>query len=131
MERKVINPWKWQDQYGFVQANEVSGAQRVLYCAGQVSVDGEGNPVHPGDMRAQIEQAMDNLNTVLSSADFRMSDVVRLNFYTTDVDRIMEAWPVIQSRLAQAKCRQASTLLGVARLYHPDILVEIEATAAR
>lgn len=35
------------------------------------------------------------------------------------------------SRLAQAKCRQASTLLGVARLYHPDILVENEATAAQ
>lgn len=39
MERGIINPWKWQDEYGFVQANEVSGGQRVLYCAGQVSVD--------------------------------------------------------------------------------------------
>lgn len=131
MERKIINPWKWQDQYGFVQANEVSGAQRVLYCAGQVSVDAEGNPVNPGDMRAQITQALNNLDTVLSAAGFTMSDVVRLNFYTTDVDRIMAAWPLIQDRLAQASCRQASTLLGVARLYHPDILVEIEATAVR
>jgi 2-iminobutanoate/2-iminopropanoate deaminase len=39
MERGIINPWKWQDEYGFVQANEVSGARRVLYCAVQVSVD--------------------------------------------------------------------------------------------
>lgn len=31
MERKAINPWAWQDQFGFVQALEVSGAQRVLY----------------------------------------------------------------------------------------------------
>jgi len=129
MERKIVNPWKWQDQYGFVQANEVGGAQRVLYCAGQVSVDAEGNPVNPGDMRAQITQALNNLDIVLSAAGFKMSDVVRLNFYTTDVDRIMEAWPLIQDRLAQASCRQASTLLGVARLFHPDILVEIEATA--
>jgi enamine deaminase RidA (YjgF/YER057c/UK114 family) len=131
MDRRIINPWKWQDQYGFVQANEVSGAQRVLYCSGQVSVDGEGNPVNPGDMRAQITQAFDNLNAVLAAAGFEMSDLVRLNFFTTDVDRIMEAWPVIQSRLAQAKCSQSSTLLGVTRLYHPEILVEIEATATR
>jgi len=131
MERKVINPWKWQDQYGFVQANEVSGAQRVLYCSGQVSVDAEGAPLHPGDMRAQITQALNNVDSVLSAAGFKMSDVVRLNFYTTDVDRILEAWPLIRDRLAQAGCRQASTLLGVARLYHPEILVEIEATAVR
>ncbi len=30
MERRVINPWKWQDNFGFVQANEVTGAQRTL-----------------------------------------------------------------------------------------------------
>jgi enamine deaminase RidA (YjgF/YER057c/UK114 family) len=131
MERRIINPWKWQDQYGFVQANEVSGAQRVLYCSGQVSVDEQGNPISPGDMRGQITQALNNLDTVLSAGGFKMSDVVRLNFFTTDVDGIMEAWPVIKGRLAQAECRQASTLLGVARLYHPEILLEIEATAVR
>ena len=48
VERQIINPWRWQDEYGFVQATEASNAQRVLYCAGQVSVDGEGNPLHPG-----------------------------------------------------------------------------------
>jgi hypothetical protein len=48
VERRIINPWGWQDAYGFVQANEVSDTQRVLYCAGQVSVDAEGNPLHPG-----------------------------------------------------------------------------------
>ena len=129
MERRVINPWGWQDEYGFVQANEVSDAQRVLYCAGQVSVDADGNPLHPGDMGAQIAQALDNLETVLEAAGFEMSDVARLNFYTTDVDRTMEAWSLIKDRLARTGCRQVSTLLGVARLYHPDILIEIEATA--
>jgi enamine deaminase RidA (YjgF/YER057c/UK114 family) len=129
VERRIINPWGWQDEYGFVQANEVSDAQRVLYCAGQVSVDADGNPLHPGDMRAQIAQALDNLETVLGTAGFEMSDVARLNFYTTDVDGTMEAWSLIKDRLARSGCRQASTLLGVARLYHPDILIEIEATA--
>ena len=95
-----------------------------------MSVDGEGNPLHPGDMGAQIAQSLDNLETVLENAGFEMSDVVRLNFYTTDVDRTMEAWSSqIKDRLERAGCRQTSTLLGVASLYHPDILIEIEATA--
>ena len=34
MERRIINPWSWQDQFGYVQAHEVSAAQRVLFCAG-------------------------------------------------------------------------------------------------
>jgi enamine deaminase RidA (YjgF/YER057c/UK114 family) len=131
MERRVINPWQWQDQYGFVQATEVSEVQRVLYCSGQVSVDAEGNPLHPGDMRAQLTQALNNLETVLDSAGFKMSDVARLNLYTTDVDGLMEAWPLLYNRLTETGCRQASTLLGVTRLYHPDILIEIEATAVR
>jgi enamine deaminase RidA (YjgF/YER057c/UK114 family) len=131
MERRIVNPWKWQDQYGFVQGHETIGPQRVLYCAGQIPVNAEGAPVHPGDMRAQVTQTLDNLEAVLGAGGFQLSDVVRLNVYTTDVDRLMEAWPVMQARLAQAGCRQASTLLGVARLYHPDTLVEIEATAVR
>ena len=130
MERRVINPWAWQDQFGFVQANEVSGSQRTIFLAGQVSVDAEGSPLHAGDMRAQIEQAMDNLETVLREAGAELSDVVRLNYYTTDVDGCLEAWDdAISTRLSEAGSRPASTLLGVARLYHPDILIEIEATA--
>ena len=129
MERRIINPWTWQDQFGFVQANEVSGEQRTLICSGQTSVDADGNPVHLGDMAGQISQAVDNLETVLREAGFRMSDVVRLNYYTTDVDRFLEAAEVVGSRLGESGCRAASTLLGVARLAFPELLVEIEATA--
>jgi len=51
MERRVINPWKWQDEFGFVQAIEVTGGQRTLICSGQASQAGDGVPVHAGDMR--------------------------------------------------------------------------------
>ena len=128
MERRIINPWTWQDQMGFVQANEVSGAQRTIFLAGQTSVDEEGRPVHPEDMGAQIEQAMDNLETILEKAGAKLSDVVRLNYYTTDVDRFFEAYGAAAGRLAQAGSRPASTLVGVERLAFPELLVEIEAT---
>jgi enamine deaminase RidA (YjgF/YER057c/UK114 family) len=39
VERRIVNPWTWQERAGFVQANEVVAASRVLYCSGVVSVD--------------------------------------------------------------------------------------------
>jgi enamine deaminase RidA (YjgF/YER057c/UK114 family) len=129
MERRVVNPWTWQDQFGFVQANEASGVDRVLVCAGQTSVDAEGQALHEGDMAAQIGQALDNVETVLAEAGFGLADVVRLNYYVTDVDALIEAGGALAARLAEAGCRPASTLLGVARLAFPSQLVEIEATA--
>jgi enamine deaminase RidA (YjgF/YER057c/UK114 family) len=54
---------------------------------------------------------------------------VRLNLYTTDVDRLLEAHGTFAGRLAAAECRPASTLLGVTGLAFPELLVEIEATA--
>lgn len=129
MERRIINPWTWQDQLGYVQANEISGAQRTLFLAGQGSVDEEGRPVHPEDMAAQLNQTLDNLETVLREAGAELSAVVRLNYYTTDVDRFFEAYGAAAGRLAEAGCRPASTLLGVTRLAYPELLVEIEATA--
>jgi enamine deaminase RidA (YjgF/YER057c/UK114 family) len=129
VESRVINPWTWQDQFGFVQAYEVSEGQRVLYCAGQTSVDAEGNPVHDGDMGAQLTQALDNVETVLAEADLQLSNVVRLNIYTTDVDALFGAYPALITRLTEAGCRPSSTLLGVTRLAFPELLVELEATA--
>ena len=45
MQRRNVNPWQWQDQFGFSQSIEVTGGQQVLYCAGQTSIDAQGNAV--------------------------------------------------------------------------------------
>jgi enamine deaminase RidA (YjgF/YER057c/UK114 family) len=55
--------------------------------------------------------------------------VVRLNYYTRDVAAFLEAGSTYGPRLHAAGCQPASTLLGVASLAFPDLLVEIEATA--
>ena len=127
MERRNVNPWTWQDEMGFAQANEVSGERRVLVCSGQGSVDEEGQPVHAGDMRAQVTRTLDNLETVLREAGMGLSDVVRLNHYTTDVDAFFGAIDVDADRMEGN--RPSSTLLSVTRLASPEMLVEIEATA--
>ncbi|HEX3317338.1 MAG TPA: RidA family protein [Solirubrobacteraceae bacterium] len=132
METRVVNPWSWQDRFGFVQAKEVTQATRTLYCAGQTSVDDHGRPVHGGDLEGQALQALANLETVLKASGFELADVVRLNTYVTDVDAYRSAGaPAVGARLAQAGCRQAATLLGVARLALPELLIELEATAVK
>jgi enamine deaminase RidA (YjgF/YER057c/UK114 family) len=131
MERRIINPWNWQAEQGWSWAIETSGAQRVLYCAGQVSMDGEGELLHVGDMRAQINQALDNLEIVLSKAGYQLSDVVRIDYYTTDADLLMANWDAIKNRLVTAGCRAGGVLLGVSRLAFPELLIEIEATAVQ
>jgi enamine deaminase RidA (YjgF/YER057c/UK114 family) len=128
MQRTVVNPWQWQEQFGFVQAVDVRGAQRVLYVAGQASVGAEGQPLHPGDIRAQTQQSFDNLETVLRAAGMSLSNVVRITYYTTDFDGLLANWDVLVNRWAQAGVKPASTLLGVTRLAF-DLMVEIEATA--
>jgi enamine deaminase RidA (YjgF/YER057c/UK114 family) len=92
---KEVNPWKWQDVYGFSQAIEVRGGRRVVYCAGQTSVDEKGNPLHKGDMVKQASQAIDNLEAVLKHCGLTLANVVRLNYYKTDLGAFMAASSVI------------------------------------
>ena len=129
MEQKRINPWQWQDQFAFSQAIEVQGGSRVVYCAGQTSVDANGAPMHTGDMAAQISMALDNLETVLRAAGLTLANVVLLNYYTTDVNAFFAASPALMARLQAASIQPAGTLLGITALAFPGLLVEIEATA--
>jgi enamine deaminase RidA (YjgF/YER057c/UK114 family) len=131
VEHKIINPSKWQDALGFVQGHEVSGGQRVLYCAGQVSVDAEGKTLHAGDFRGQLNCVIDNLEAVLKAGGYAVSDIVRVNIYTTDLEGFFANRDVLLQRLVAAGGRYASTLIGVARLARPDLLLEIEATAVK
>jgi enamine deaminase RidA (YjgF/YER057c/UK114 family) len=130
MQTEVVNPWAWQDRAGFSQAVVVSGEGRVVHCAGQTSVDENGTPLHEGDMPGQVAQALDNLETVLGQAGMSLADVVRLTYFTTDVDAFLATMPTLVERLDRAGRRPASSLLGVSRLARPQLMVEIEATAA-
>lgn len=130
MKRKIINPWAWQDKYGFVQANEVKDVKRTLYTAGIVSVDEDGNLLHPDDMAKQIKQIFENMETLVTQAGYKLSDVVRFTYYTTDVEKFTNAGHLLGECLNRANCRPATSLIGVNSLFHPNCVVEIEAVLA-
>ena len=126
MERKPINPWSWSLKLGFDQAQLIEGRQRQLVCSGQDAVDADGNPQHPGDMAAQLELALDNLEAIVAAADMSFANVVRLNVYTTDIDEMLKLFPRVNDRFGND--RYATSVVGVATL-PAQLLVMLEATA--
>ena len=127
MERTSINPVSWSIDLGFDQAELVQGHHRLLVCSGQDAMDAHGAPQHPGDMAAQLELSLDNLDAVLAAADMTLANVVRLNMYTTDIDELFKNNAIIMDRFGES--RYATSVLGVAHL-PGQFLVMLEATAA-
>lgn len=129
MKTKTHNPTPWLQHFGLNHAVEVTGGTRTLYLSGQTASDAEGEPLHPGDLVAQYKAAWGCLMDALSSADMDATNLVRLNFYVTDVPAFMEVADEIMPIHGEAGAQIACTLLGVKELYHPDIMIEIEGTA--
>lgn len=130
MKRTPVNPWSWSQQLGYNQGEVLEGAKRQLVCAGQTSVDGEGNPQHTEDMRKQMSPTLDNLKAVLSAADMGLSNITKLSIYATDVDEAMKNFDVLVAHMGPAGVSPPMTLLGVTRLAIPGLMIEIEASAA-
>ena len=129
MQRKDVNPWEWSKAFGFSQAVDLSGAERVLVCSGQTATGDDGSPPTTSDMGEQVGIALQNLRTVLDAAGMDFSNVVKLTVFTTDVDAFIGASGA--SGEALGSNLPAMTLIGVARLAFPELKVEIEAIAAK
>jgi enamine deaminase RidA (YjgF/YER057c/UK114 family) len=129
MQKREINPTDWLQAFNINHGIEVTGGQRVLYLSGQTSNAADGSPMHAGDLVAQFRLAWSNLKDALAAADMDATNVVRLNMYTTDVDAFMAAAGDLVPIFAADGCKPVSTLLGVTRLFEPEIMVELEATA--
>ena len=130
MDRTDVNPWEWSKAFGFSQAVEVRGAERILVCSGQTGIEEDGSPPSSSNMGDQVTKAFENLGVVLQAAGLGASDVVKVNYYTTDVDELVTVLGPLASEFFGGNL-PASTLLGVTRLAFPQLKIEIEATATR
>ncbi len=100
---------------------------KLMFIAGQIAIDGDGNPVGEGDMAAQFRQVLENLKTVLASEGADFSNVVKINIYTTDVDTLRQHLDIRGEYFGDFA--PASTLVQIDRLARPVYLLEIEAIA--
>ncbi|WDZ83191.1 RidA family protein [Micromonospora cathayae] len=112
----------------------VASGSRHVYVAGQIGRDEAGRPVAPGDLRGQVAQALRNTARGLAGGGASFSDVVRLTFYVTDwsperIDDFLAGVQDVAGQLALPQPLPPASLIGVASLFEPDVLVEVEATA--
>ena len=131
MEKKHVNPDTLLTPRGYSHVVTVEGPGRLAFISGQVAVDKEGNIVGPGDLKAQIKKAAENLVAALASVGATPTDIVKTNTYIVnytqnDYGAMREARAV----LFPSGDPPASTLIGVKSLAVDGLLVEIEAIAA-
>jgi enamine deaminase RidA (YjgF/YER057c/UK114 family) len=129
---ELINPDGLPKPAAYYQVGVATGT-RTIHVSGQVARSADGTPVGAGDLAAQTEQVYRNLDTALRGAGATFADVVKLTAYVVD-------WaPAKMAELGVGAARAAEalgfdpvrpiTLLGVAALAEPDLLVEVEAIA--
>ena len=127
MEKTQVNPWSWQDEFGYSQAWRVDHAQSVVFLAGQVPLGSDGQLVGEGDFAAQCRQVFENLQTVLDQAGATFENVVKVTVYLPDITNLPE-YRRVKSEFVTGK-QPASTAVEVKGLAFPGLMVEVEAVA--
>lgn len=103
---------------------------KIVFIAGQVALDARGQIVGEGDLRAQTQQVLENLNVALGAAGATFDDVVKINIYAvnyTPADRAVRL--EVLGRFLSKSNPPASTMIGVPALARPEFLIEVEAIA--
>src|SRR5215831_13549526 len=82
------------DPPAYSQAVKVTGAQTILFLAGQVAYDEKGNPGHPGDFAGQARAAFQAVKAQVEAGGGSMQSIVKVNTYLTDIRHRADLVPV-------------------------------------
>jgi len=124
---KRTNPPDLSKPTGYTHIVEVTGPSKTIYISGQIAFDKDGNLVGGGDMKAQAEQVFKNLQTALTAAGAKFSDIVKMNSYITDMGQAQAVRDVRTRYFGEVV--PASTFVQVAALARPGLMLEIEVIA--
>jgi enamine deaminase RidA (YjgF/YER057c/UK114 family) len=129
---QLINPDGLLEPEGYAHMALTTGA-RTVYLSGQVARNAAGEPVGTGDLAAQVEQAYSNVATALAAVGGSFADIAKLTVYVVDwapakMAELFAGATRVAERLGIDPVRP-TTLIGVAALGEPDMLVEVEAVA--
>jgi enamine deaminase RidA (YjgF/YER057c/UK114 family) len=132
MPVELVNPDGLVAPQAYAHVGVASGS-RLVFVAGQVARTADGEPVGDGDLAAQVEQAYSNLVTALAGVGATFADVAKLTVYVVDwtpdkIDALIAGvGPVVERHGIDPV--KPTTLIGVAALAEPGLLVEVEAVA--
>ena len=124
--RRVASGGPWEASAGYARAIAVGDA---CWVSGTTDAGQDGASLHPGDAAAQARAAFAIVEGALGEAGFTLDEVVRTRMYVVDPDDI-PAITAVHGEIFR-HVRPAATLVVVARLMTPSLLVEVEAEAHR
>jgi enamine deaminase RidA (YjgF/YER057c/UK114 family) len=129
MKKEHVNPARWQEKFGYSQGCRVDDAQRLLFVAGQIALDENGDVVGEGDFEAQTRQVFRNMGRVLELAGMSFENLVQVGGFLTDIGQL-PTYARVRDEFVDTSAPPASTTIGITSLALPELLVEVNAIAA-
>ena len=123
----AFNPAEIWRPFGVFSMGAVQGGGRVVHLKGQIALDQDGKVVAEGDMREQTRKTLENIRAVLASVGGEMQDIISVTHYVTDIEAFMKTADIRRQFFAPPF--PVTTTVQVVRLFHPDLVVEMTATA--
>lgn len=122
--QRISSGGPWEASAGYSRAIVVGDG---CWVAGTTDAGPDGTSLHPGDAAAQARAVLDIIERALLEGGFALADVVRTRMFVTDLADVPTVTAVHGEVFGDI--RPAATLVAVAALMHPSLLVEIEAEA--
>ena len=126
---EYVNPEGLVTPRGYSHAIAVRGNHTTIYVGGQNAVDKNGAVNGKGDLKAQTEQALSNVETVLDAAGATLRNIVKFTIYLVQGQNPQEGFEVFQKKWGDYPKFPTVTVLFVSGLGNPDWLIEIDAVA--
>jgi enamine deaminase RidA (YjgF/YER057c/UK114 family) len=114
---------------GYSHVATVGAGSRLVWTSGQVPIAADGTAAPAGDWQAQTRQAMRNVGAALAAAGAGWDDVFKLTFYVIDTSALATV-RAVRDEFINMDRPPTSSLVAVAGLFRPDLLIEVEAVAA-
>jgi enamine deaminase RidA (YjgF/YER057c/UK114 family) len=124
--RRISSGGPWEAVAGYSRAVVVGDA---CWVAGTTDAGPDGVSQHPGDVACQARAVFAIIERALAEGGFALTDVVRTRMFVTDM-ALSGAISAVHGEVF-GEIRPAATMVGVAGLMHPSLLVEIEVDARR
>ncbi len=130
MQKEFISPSTLSKPAGYSHVVTIEGG-KLIVLSGQISLNAAGELVGQGDFAAQTRQVFVNIGLALEAVGASYADIIKLTYYIVDYKgEYRQTLLDIRDEFIPTTNSPASTLIGIQTLALPDLIIEIEATAA-